>query len=218
MAVAVLVLQTLAVEGGAAGRAADQEAARPHVARGPGEVADALEAEHRIVDVEGDHRHVGGRIGRARSDEGGHRARLVDALLKDLAFRILAVIHELVGVLRPIKLADLAENADLAKQTLHAESAALVGNDRNDMRTEILVAQERGQNPDKGHRGRDLASLRGRLQQGVEDGERRNGQRLAPAPAGGKIAAERRAPLAQIGHLLAVLGEAQERNLVEIFV
>ena len=168
MAVAVLVLQALAVEGRAAGGAADQEAARAHVARGPGEIADALEAEHRIVDVEGDHRHVGGRIGRARGDEGRHRARLVDALLKDLPLRILAVIHELIGVLRPIKLADLAENPDLPEQALHAEGAALVGDDRHHVRAEILVAQERGQNPDEGHCGRDLAALRRCLQQRVE--------------------------------------------------
>ena len=157
MAMAVLVLQAFAIEGRAAGCAADQKAARPHVARGPGEIADALETEHRIVDVEGDHRHIRGRIGCARGDERSHRAGLVDALLKDLAFRILAVIHELIGVLRPIKLADLAENPDLPKQTLHAEGAALVRDDRNHMRTEILVAQERGQNPDEGHGGRDFS-------------------------------------------------------------
>jgi hypothetical protein len=56
MAVAVLVLQALAVQRGAPGGAADQEAARLHVAGGPGQVADALEAEHRVVDVERDHR------------------------------------------------------------------------------------------------------------------------------------------------------------------
>ena len=38
--------------------AAQQEAARAHVARRPAQVADALEAEHRIEDVERDHRHV----------------------------------------------------------------------------------------------------------------------------------------------------------------
>ena len=58
VAVAVLVLQALAVERGAAGGAAHQEAARAHVARRPGEVADALKAEHRVVDVERDHRRV----------------------------------------------------------------------------------------------------------------------------------------------------------------
>jgi hypothetical protein len=54
--VAVLVLQAFAVERGAAGGAAEQEAARLHVAGRPGQVADALEAEHRVVDVERHHR------------------------------------------------------------------------------------------------------------------------------------------------------------------
>ena len=143
VAVAVLVLQALAVEGRAARRAADQEAARAHVARRPGEVADALEAEHRIVDVERDHRHVGRRVGRARGDERGHRARLVDALLEDLALRVFAVVHQLIGVLRPIELADLAENADLPEKPLHAEGAAFVGDDRHHARADVLVAQER---------------------------------------------------------------------------
>src|ERR1700690_3681039 len=133
MAMTILVLQAFAIEGRTAGGAPDQEPARPHVARGPGEIADALEPEHRIVDVEGYHRHIGGRIRGARGDERGHRARLVDALLKDLAFRILAVIHELIGVLGPIELADLAEDPDLPEQTLHAEGAALVGDNRNHM-------------------------------------------------------------------------------------
>src|ERR1700722_15460010 len=154
MAVAILVLQAFAIERSAARRPADQKAARPHVARRPGEIADALKPEHRIVDVEGYHRHIRGRIGCARGDERSHRPRLVDALLKDLAFWILAVIHELVGVLRPIKLTNLAEYSDLPKQTLHPEGAAFVGDDRDHMRPEILVAQEGGQNPDEGHCGR----------------------------------------------------------------
>ncbi len=44
VAVAVLVLQAFPVEGGAAGGTADEEAPRLHVARGPGQVAHALEA------------------------------------------------------------------------------------------------------------------------------------------------------------------------------
>ena len=55
VAVAVLVLQAFAVQRGAARGAAEQEAARLHVAGGPGQVADALEAEHRVVDVERHH-------------------------------------------------------------------------------------------------------------------------------------------------------------------
>ncbi len=59
---AVFMLQTFAVERGASGRAADEEAARAHVAGRPSQIADALETEHRVVDVERQHRHVADRI------------------------------------------------------------------------------------------------------------------------------------------------------------
>ena len=55
MAVAVLVLQPLAGQRGAAGGAAQDEAAAAHVAGRPEQVADPLEAEHRVVDEERDH-------------------------------------------------------------------------------------------------------------------------------------------------------------------
>ena len=54
----VLVLQALAAERGAAGGGADQEAAGALVGRRPDQVADALEAEHRVVDVERQHREA----------------------------------------------------------------------------------------------------------------------------------------------------------------
>ena len=105
VAVAVLVLQPLAVERGAPRGPAQQEAAGAHVARRPREIADPLQAEHRVVDVERDHRHVVGGIRRRRRDPGAHRAGFVDPLLQHLARLVLAVIHELVGVLRLVELA-----------------------------------------------------------------------------------------------------------------
>src|SRR5258706_315477 len=54
--VSILVLQALAVQRGASGGGAEQEAARALVGRRPGEIADALHAEHRVKDVER-HRH-----------------------------------------------------------------------------------------------------------------------------------------------------------------
>ena len=56
MRVSILVLQTLAVQRRAARRGAEQEPARALIGRGPGEIADALHAEHRVEDVER-HRH-----------------------------------------------------------------------------------------------------------------------------------------------------------------
>ena len=92
MAVAVLVLQAFAVERGAAGGAAEQEAPAAHVGGGPDQVADALEAEHRVVDVERDHRHAVVGVGGARGDERRHRAGFGDALFENLAVLGLAVV------------------------------------------------------------------------------------------------------------------------------
>ncbi|KAG1078078.1 hypothetical protein G6F40_016867 [Rhizopus arrhizus] len=49
VAMAVFVLQAFAVQRRAAGGAAQEEAARLHVARSPSQVADALEPEHRVL-------------------------------------------------------------------------------------------------------------------------------------------------------------------------
>ncbi|MNY16259.1 hypothetical protein D3C86_1495150 [compost metagenome] len=100
MAVTVFVLQAFAVERGASGGAADQEAAGTAVAGGPGQVADALEAEHRIEHVERQHRLVVAAVAGAGGDPAGHGAGLVDAFLEDLALLVLAVEHHLILVHR----------------------------------------------------------------------------------------------------------------------
>ena len=120
---AVLVLEPLAVQRRAPGGPADQEPAGAAVAGRPGEVADPLEAEHRVEDVEGDHRDAVVRVrGRGR-DPRGERARLVDALLEDLAVLVLAVEHELAGVLGLVELPDLGEDPELPEHPLHPERA-----------------------------------------------------------------------------------------------
>src|SRR5260221_13571725 len=55
MAVPVLVLQSFSVQSSAAGGCAEEKTPRALVARCPREIADALEAEHRIEDVERHH-------------------------------------------------------------------------------------------------------------------------------------------------------------------
>ena len=165
--VAVLVLQALAVERGAPGGAADQEAAGPRVAGRPGQVADALEPEHRVVDVERDHRGVGHAVAGRRGDPGRHRAGLVDALLQHLTGAVLLVVHELVGVLGLVQLPDLGEDPELPEQALHAEGAGLVGHDRHHVLADRLVPQQGGQDPDERHRGGDLA-VAGGLELGRE--------------------------------------------------
>src|SRR5262249_7917397 len=80
-AVAVFVLQPFAVERRSPGGAAQQKAPRAHVAGGPREIADALEAEHRLENEERDHRIALRRVRRGRGDPRAHSARFTDAFL-----------------------------------------------------------------------------------------------------------------------------------------
>ena len=185
VAVAVFVLQALAVERRAPGGAAEQEAARLHVAGRPGEVADALEAEHRVVDVERDHDAVVGRVRRRGRQPRAERARLVDALLQDLPGGILAVVHHLVLVDRRVLLALGRVDAELPEHALEAEGARLVGHDRHHPRPERLVADQRGQHAHERLRGRDLAPLGSRLEHRLE-------QRPDRAPAATRSTLRRR--------------------------
>ena len=190
---AVFVLQAFAVEGGAPGGAAEQETARAHVARGPGEIADPLEAEHRIEDVERDHRYAVRRIARRRGDPVAHRAWLVDALLQDLPILAFLVEHELIGVLRRVELAELVPDPELPEHAFHSEGARFVGHDRDDAFADVLVADERLQDLYERHGGRYLALL-GAFQEPLESRQRRHDQRLSLAPPRGQKAAEVHAP------------------------
>ena len=217
VAVAVLVLQTFAVQRRAAGGAAEQEAARAGVAGGPGEIADALEAEHRVVDVERDHLHVVGAVRRGGGEPGRERTGFVDAFLQNLAALVLAVIHDLVGIDRLVQLADRGVDADGAEQAFHAEGTRFVRNDRHDVAAQRLVAQQRGEQAHKRHGGGDF-TLAGGLQHGLESGQRRRIERRSLALAGRYITAQRSAAGLQIFHLRAVLRRPIERQMFQIGV
>src|SRR4029078_4728050 len=64
--------------------AADKDPARAAVARSPREVADPLEAEHRVEDVERDHRRAVVSVRGRGGAPGRERARVVEGLLEDL--------------------------------------------------------------------------------------------------------------------------------------
>ncbi|KAG0919537.1 hypothetical protein G6F31_021079 [Rhizopus arrhizus] len=93
VAMAGCVRQAFAVQRRAAGGAAQEEAARLHVARSPSQVADALEAEHRVIDIERQHRQAVDRIAGAGRGPGRDRTRLGDAFLQDLAVARFAVVQ-----------------------------------------------------------------------------------------------------------------------------
>jgi hypothetical protein len=103
--VAVLVLQAFAEHGGAAGGAAHQEALAARIGEGPDHVADALEAEHGVVHVEGNHGDAVVGVGGAGGGEAGHGAGFGDAFFEDLAVLLFAVAEQHVGVVRRVLLA-----------------------------------------------------------------------------------------------------------------
>ena len=142
MRVAVVVLEALAHQRRPARRGAEEEAAAARVAEGPDLVTGPLEAEHRVEDVERDHRHAVRRVGRAGGLERGHRARLGDPLLEHLAVGRLAVREHEVRVDRFVPLPERRVDPDLLEQRVHAERARLVGDDRHDPLAELRVAQQ----------------------------------------------------------------------------
>ena len=128
-AMAVLVLQTLARQRAPPGRTAAQEPLAARVAEGPDEIAHALEAEHGIVDEEGNHLQPVIDVRGAGGRERRHGAGLGDAFLENLAVLRFLVVEEHFRIVRLVELALAGVDSELAEQRLHAEGAGLVGDD-----------------------------------------------------------------------------------------
>mmetsp|Transcript_247 Transcript_247/g.801 ORF Transcript_247/g.801 Transcript_247/m.801 type:complete len:1043 (+) Transcript_247:305-3433(+) len=124
--VAILVLQTFAVQRGAAGRGAEEEAPGPGVRGLPDEVAHALEAEHRVIDKERQHGTSLGGVRGAGRDPRAQRAGLGDAFLQHLPVGRLGILHERVVVNRGVVLAEGGMDLELVEKRVQAESARLV--------------------------------------------------------------------------------------------
>ena len=161
--VPVGVLQPLAGQRRAPGGRPDEEAAGHLVGRRPDRVARALEPEHRVEDVDRDHRLAVRRVARPDGRERRHRPGLVDAEVEDLAVLRLAVGEHQLGVdgrvVLPVRVVDL----DRREEAVHPEGAGLVGDDRHDPLAELLVAHEVLEQPDERHRRRDLLLARALL-------------------------------------------------------
>src|SRR5690606_31106131 len=119
MTMTILMLQTFSVERRSARSATQKESAATHVTRSPGEVAHALETEHRVIDVERNQRiaviTVRGRCGHP----GRHGTGFVDALLENLSLFVLAVEHHLPTVVRPVLLSFRGIDTQLPEHALH---------------------------------------------------------------------------------------------------
>src|SRR5262249_62176634 len=123
-------------------RRADEDAATAAVPRGPDEVADPLEPEHRVEEEDRERRDPVPRVRGAGGEEGGHRPRLRDPLLEDLAVLRLAVVEEGLAVDRLVELADGGVDPELAEERLHPERPGLVRDDRHDPLPDPLVLEE----------------------------------------------------------------------------
>src|SRR5574343_1742510 len=217
-AVAVLVLQAFAVQRRPAGGAADQEAAGALVAGCPDEVQRALQAEHRVADVERHGLHVMHGIRGGGGDPVAHRTGFVDAFLQHLAGLRLLVEHQLVMVFRHVVLAFLAPDTDRAEHAFHAEGARFVWHDGDDVLADDLVLQQHVHDADDGHCRRQFAAFAGGLQQSGVGFQRRDRQRVGLAAAGRQETTEVHAALTQVLVFRRVLGELQVRQLFQLVV
>ena len=205
------MLQTLAGERRAAGGRAEQEAAAALVAERPDEIADALEAEHRIEDEERDHRLTPRRV---RGPDGGHRrhrAGLGDPLLEDATVLRLAVREQEARVDRLVALPDRRVDLHVAEQRVETERARLVGDDRHDAVPELRIGEQlAGQPRERGGRRR----LQLLARPGEQLGRTRSGDGscsgFGPHDALGERAVEHPAA----GHHVLVLGRVDARVVV----
>src|SRR5215468_1739292 len=154
---AVLMLQSLAVERRTPGCRAAQEASAARVGEGPDEIAYALESEHRIEDVEGDHLDPVIRVRRSGRGERTHRTGFGDAFFEYLTVLGFLVVEEHVGVVRLVELSLAGVDAHLAEERFHTEGARLVGDDRHYALADGLIFQQVRQDADESHGCRNLA-------------------------------------------------------------
>ena len=157
MAMAIFVLQAFTIQGGTAGGAANQEASGLLITGSPGHVADPLETEHRVVDVERDHRLVVGAVTGSSSHPVRHGAQLVDTFLQYLTFAIFFIEGHLIGILRGVFLPFTAVNTNLTEQAFHTKGTGFIRDDRYHPFADLLVFKQRRQHPHKGHGGGNFA-------------------------------------------------------------
>ena len=207
----VLVLQPFAAERGAPGRRSQQEAARALIGGRPDLVAHALKTEHRVVDVERQHRQPVHAVAGGCGGPAGQRAGLADAFFQDLAIGGFAVTQDGVDVFGRVALADAGIDADLLEQIGHAEGARLVRHDGHHARAERLVFQERAQHADEGHRGAHLLAIGCQRELGVAP-QGRHGHHVAGRLAPWHGTAEGFAVGVQVAHFDTVIGRLVERQ------
>ena len=136
-----------------------QKATGALIGRRPDQIADALEAEHRVINEKRDRVDPVVGIGSSRGDERTHGAGFGDAFLQNLPVLRLLVVEQGVHIHRLVELADVGVNADLPEQRLHAEGAGFVGNDGHDQLADFRIAQQLRQQPHENHGRGNFAAV-----------------------------------------------------------
>ena len=162
------MLQALAGQCGPARRGADEEAAGELVGHRPDRVAGALEAEHRVEDVERDHVLAVGRVRRPGRGRRGHRPGLGDALVEHLAVLGLFVGEQQLAVDRLVLLTARVVDLRAREHRVHPEGAVLVRSDRHDPLADLRVLHPVAQESDDRHRGGHRLGARALLERRVD--------------------------------------------------
>ena len=139
VAMAVLMLQTFAVQSCAARCTAEQKAFGSHVTCGPDQIANALEPEHRVIDVERNHIDAVRRVGSSGCIKAGHGTGFGNTLFKDLTVSGFLVVGDHVRIDGIVQLSRMSVDANFAEHPFHTKSTRFVGNDRNDVATNFRI-------------------------------------------------------------------------------
>ena len=217
VAVAVLMLQSLARERRAPRRAAEEKAARAHVRRRPDEIRHPLESEHRVVNEKRNRVHAVRRVRRARGDERRNRPRLRDPFLENLAVLRFVVVEQHVAIDRLVLLPHARIDSHRAEERFHAERPRFVRHDRHDQVADFRILQHLAQHPHERHRRRNVAPAAA-LQKLLEQLVVVRSDRLRAHVPLRNVAAQRRAPFSQIANLLAVLRRTIEGHVHAFFI
>ncbi len=187
--VPVGVLEPLAGQRGTPRRRAQHEPARHLVGRRVQAVTGALEPEHRVEDVDRDHRLAVRGVRRAHGGERRGGARLVDALVQQLALLGLLVGEHELGVdgrvVLPLRVVDLRRR----EHRVEPEGPRLVRDDRHQAVADLRVLGQLTHQPDERHRGGDFLLAR-TLADGLVHLVAGQHQRLGGGPAFRQVAAE----------------------------
>src|SRR5215470_9451616 len=115
MTVPVLVLQTFPSQRSAPRSSSEQEASCAHISSSPNQVADALEAEHRVINEKRDRIDPVIGVRGARGDKRADRTGFGDSFFEDLPVFGFFVVKQSIHIDRLVELADAGINSHLAE-------------------------------------------------------------------------------------------------------